>query len=218
MTSIAAPVNIDGTGLIDSRAHFTWYAINDSSLDPVRTVTIWNRFGEQKLSLGRATFLLVPAGADGATAPTDLDHYKAYIVLTSSSFRPEYVNLEDSFGVNERTEVLGPVLFCVPVIKSHGDAQREPIQRNRDNLTFYGTNGGLISDTSPSIQDQFGGYDPELRKRIMLGVPTLRLDVFPPIQRPRANQADDEMTASKPRARGLSNAVSLFRTLFGADL
>ncbi len=217
MTSAATPVGIDGADVIDTRAHFTWYAINDSSLDPVRTVTIWNRFGEQRLNLGRAAVMLVPAGVDGAAAPADLDHYKGYLVLNSSDFRPEFVDLEDAFKVSEQTEVRGPALFCVPVTKTHGDAQSGPIQRVRDHLTFYGTDGGLVTDRSLGLRDQFGAYETELTKRIMLGVPTMRLDVFPPIPPARVNEAADELQASRQpaRARGLSSAVGLFQKLLG---
>ncbi len=214
MTSVATPVDVDGLGVINAGAHFTWYAINDSATDPVRTVTIWNRFGEQRLNLGRAVFMLVPAGAHGGAASSELDHYKAYVVLNAASFLPDAVTLRDEFGVQAQTAVRGPALFCVPVSKTHGEADATPVHRARDHLTFYAIRGAAIDDTSLGVQDQFGNYDAELRERIMLGVPTLRLDVFPPLPASRTRPAMEENMAAKPRARGLSTVVGLFQSLF----
>lgn len=202
LTHFAAPASVSRSPIVHPAARFTWYAIDHYSPDPIRQVTIWNRFGVQVLTLGRSTHLLTPArlgdGVEGSAslrqdgtvpvalqANTTLDHFKAYVVLRASFHGSSVPNS----GPTEPCAAIGkPAFFCVPTTKKRGDDPAEAIEALDQYLTFYRTSGQPGSD-EVGIEDQFGANSLSPGAGVMLGVPSHRFEAYPRI-RPQHPQRD----------------------------
>jgi hypothetical protein len=194
----ANPVRVNDRPLIDKNAHLFFYRLHPAEVDaedlddpeellkkinvePVRTVRVWNQFGEQQLWLGRAKYLLTPCEKkeQGLEFPDDLDEYKCYTVLRSCGTYSHEVDLEDQFGREERVNVGSPILFCVPVAL---DGDWEDINNKRDHLTIYPT-AHRKYDIEKEAEDKFGAQDLKIGRSVMLGAPSLKFEVFPPVPR-----------------------------------
>lgn len=145
--------------------------------DPTRYVHLQNQFGEQKLTLARVTFLLVPAHKiePGLSEPETLDHFKCYKVVEGKDIERK-VSLDDQFDSEKVVRVFEPVLFCVPTLKKYG-GRIEEIKNSRDHLTIY-----RIAEKDYSlgrrVQDQFLQEPVQLAitRSVGLAVPSLKLD------------------------------------------
>ena len=209
---------MSGFDVIDPNARLTSYAIEQQFPDPVRTVRIWNEFGEQELYLGRAMHLLVPAretggdgsaaierelGAEGGEAGANggeagrLEHFKCFIVLRSCCVGPHRITVTDPDGVDRSVAVTTPRLFCVPVSKKRDGAEAvEEVSTHRNHLVMYAiTRRDRVVETK--VTDQFGANGVTLRTGVHLGVPSLLLKSFPPLpSRPSVEAAEGEQSVS----------------------
>lgn len=173
---------------------FTDYEIKENWPEPVRTVLIRNRFGDQELSLGRPFRLLVPAGRDGG--PTaGFDHYKCFVVLRSCLKRRIQCVDPDVTELPARLSAGGACMFCVPVAKLH-DGTLTEITAPDTHLTFYSTTN-IDARRTLEVQDQFRTYDLQQRTKVMVGVPTYKLSVFPPVPRRVTPTPVDDNQASR---------------------
>jgi len=175
-------------------ARYTLYCIvQQEKFEPVRTVHIRNRFGEHKMSLGNANFLLVPAAQGGGDPSPDLDAFKCYSVLVGSGGSRAPIRIEDQYSTVDEY-ISGAVLFCVPVSLDGGELA------NPDNhLVIYHLPRKAV-DIETSVTDRFGSYDIHLRQSVLLGIPTERLSVFPPprTREPAENDEPDMVLRTKP--------------------
>jgi hypothetical protein len=180
LTVMGSAVQVDGVPPVAANARYTGYVLSQDFPDPVRTVRIWNQFGEQELSLGRPVHLLVPARPSGEQAGgSRLDHYKCFVVLRSCCGERRPVTITDTDGVDRAVKVGFPKFFCVPVAKQRGDVN-EAINEARNFLTLY----DIACDTpgvAAEVVDQFGTYELDVRRSVLLGLPSLQLEVFPPV-------------------------------------
>lgn len=133
----ANPVSKNKEKIHDKDAHLNWYRLS-CEREPRRKVAVHNQFGEQTILIGQPAFLLAPTKKvhDKTAFPLSkhLDHFKAYRVIKGKAIEKE-VTLVDQFG-DEKNAVLKPVLFCVPVAKSHGGKSIK-IVNEKDHLVVY---------------------------------------------------------------------------------
>ncbi|MCO6459042.1 MAG: hypothetical protein J5I93_27355 [Pirellulaceae bacterium] len=184
LSHLGTSVRVSGFERLDPAARLTTYIIEQEFPDPVRTVRVWNEFGEQELYLGRPIHLLVPAREQGAAAGSQLDHYKCYLVLRSCCGGPHAVSVTDPDGVDRTVAVTIPKLYCVPVTKTREGVVEEQ-KTPRNHLVLYGiTHRNRTAQTN--VEDQFGAQQVTLRTGVLLGVPSLLLNTFPPIPKPPA--------------------------------
>jgi hypothetical protein len=199
MTHFANPVRMNGSELIDDNAHLTWYRAQHGQIaedaddaedldkllqgfdvDPVRTIRVWNQFGEQQLWLGSPKYALLPAEKieGGSGFPDELDEFKVYTVLRSCGTYGYPVDLEDQFGREERVSVSTPVVFAVP---AEIDGDLDNIHNRREFLTIYRITPRDY-EIDKEARDTLGNHDVKVRRSVMLAVPSLRFEVFPPLE------------------------------------
>lgn len=167
----ANPVNKNYEGIADPNAHLIWYRI--TSPDPTtHWVDVRNQFIGQRLTLGPAQYLLVPAEKvePGSEFPVMLDHYKCYPVIHGKEL-DENAHLMDQF-IDEDVAVGKPVFFCNPV-----DKNGEGIINEVDHLVFYEIDPNTVFDPPLSIEavDQFNLYPLTVTTSLWLGVPSAKL-------------------------------------------
>lgn len=166
----STPVAKDRGVILDKQAHLTWYRLRQRESEPERTVVIENQFGRQKLQIGDPVFLLVPAEKKegGSAFPKQLAHFKTYRVLSGVS-PGRSVRLADQFDT-QNSGVGRPVLFGVPVTKTHGDEVFKA-ENEAAHLTFYRIRrkGYTINR---KVTDQFDTRSLAIYESRLLGVPT----------------------------------------------
>ncbi len=169
----ATPVSKNGEDILDPNAHLTFYDLQNHPPEPKRVVRLQNQFGEQKLLIGPARYLLAPAHKLEPTLgfPDRLDHFKAYEVLEGDPVNKD-VTLKDQFDGVEST-VEKPLFFCVPVLKRY-QSQIHEIQNPNAHLTIY-TIREQDYEHSRGVKDQFLSTDLRFRRAIALAVPSLKL-------------------------------------------
>ena len=166
------PVEKNGEPILNRFAHLNWYRIQ-APPEPVRTLSIFNQFGQQVLVIGDPVALLAPAEKvePGSEFPKGLDHYKVYRVLDGESVMWQ-VGLADQFG--QHGNLAGfPIYFAVPVEKVH-NGQFFPINNPKDHIVFYQLNPWPHNSARPTI-DQFGQHPVQTTHAVHLGVPTDKL-------------------------------------------
>lgn len=198
LTHFGNPVRVNGSELIDPNAHLTWYRAQHGQIDedaddeedldkllqgfgvdPVRAVRVWNLFGEQILWLGSPKYVLLPAEKieAGSGFPDELDEFKVYTVLRSCGTYRYQVDLEDQFGREERVSVGTPVVFAVP---AEIDGDLDDIHNRKEFLTIYRITPRDY-ELDKEASDKLGNHDLKIRRSVMLGAPSLRFEVFPPL-------------------------------------
>jgi len=100
-----------------------------------------------------------------------LDHFKAYRVIEGKAIEKE-VTLVDQFD-KEKNVVLRPVLFCVPVAKTHGDKTTKIINA-RDHLVVYELKP-QEHDVKFEVSDQFSENTLKTSACVWLCVPSAKL-------------------------------------------
>lgn len=171
----ANPVSKNGEELYDKRAHFTGYYLYQSVPDPARLVYLENQFGEQKIVIGRAFRLLVPAAKrtrEMTLYSRELSHYKVYGVIEGEPPKKE-VKLEDQFGRSE-SPVLYPYGFAAPAEKEH-EGKHYPIQNEQAHLVLYRL-GPRRMRKGITVADQFGRYYLGIYRPLLLAVPSIKLE------------------------------------------
>jgi hypothetical protein len=169
----ANPASKNDEEIFDKRAHFTGYYLYQSIPDPTRLVYLENQFGEQKIIIGRAGRLLVPAAKrtrEGTLYSRELSHYKVYQVLEGEPLRRE-VKLEDQFGKAE-VPVLYPYGFAAPAEKMH-EGKHYPIHNEKAHLVLYRI-GPRRMRKGITVGDQFGRYYLGVYLPILLAVPSIK--------------------------------------------
>lgn len=161
--------------VFDKAAHLTGYRLFTSD-ERVRTVEIEDQFGRQRLTIGNATYLLVPAKKAGV-ASERLDHYKVYTVLRSAGPLNKTVTVKDQFGAVELM-LRQPMAFAVPVKKTHETTL--PIINDMAHLTLYAIEPAKSDKPieyemrAIRIADQFGTRSLGLFRSFRLAVPGLK--------------------------------------------
>lgn len=172
------------TTISNPDAHLNWYELWQSETEPLRRIRFSNQFGEHLVDIKTPKFLLVPAqktSHDGSQFPIFLDHYKCYEIVTIHSI-PDLptVTLKDQFVDGEKTQVLKPRLFCVPVKKNlPGSNPTGKIVNEKDHLVIYEI------PTRPFVKeinskDQFKEQPLQIRQSEMLAVPSEKITVETP--------------------------------------
>lgn len=175
LSQFAVVVRKNKEEIVDKNAHLTFYEIKQEEEEPGRVVKIENQFGEQKFRIGHAVGILVPAEKveDGLEFPKELDHYKCYRVLRGAEPVDKAVALADQFRKDE-VKVGLPTMFCVPVVKRHGDKEYK-INNEKDHLTFYAITATPDTEKTKGVVDQFDKRKLRITRGVMLGVPTYKL-------------------------------------------
>lgn len=177
LRQFANPVSKNGEEIHDPNAHLTVYDFATPVPDPPRFVRLENQFGEQKLVIDLALFLLVPAlkVEKGISFPERLDHYKCYRVVKGEPIDKE-VSLKDQFD-SEETAVLEPIFFGVPTLKRYG-GKIEDIKNPKEHLTIYRLKERDFQ-TTREFKDQFLSGKLEIFRSRALAVPSLKLEWGP---------------------------------------
>lgn len=178
ITQVATAVRKNDEPFVNEDAHFTVYQIVQQVADPIRMVQAWNQFGEQQLWIGAAHQLLVPAQRPAGNALAgEVDHYLCYPVVRRCSFSPTRVTLDDRWGEPREVSVTTPMWFCVPVTAGLGEIHNE-----LNHLVIYRISPRHEPDQADvEVEDRFGVWDLTLRQSMMLAVPTLKFEFFPPL-------------------------------------
>lgn len=174
LSMFANPVSKNGERLYDRHAHLTYYSLHQQVIEPTRAVVFENQFGKQKILIGHAHKLMVPAEkyGRGSEFPKELDHYKVYAVLKGRHVE-QRVKLKDQFGSQE-VEVADPFAFAVPVKKIH-HGETFGIHNERAHLVIYRMTPGSVDQTK-LVRDQFGRRYLRILRSVLLGTPSLKLE------------------------------------------
>ncbi len=162
--------------VVDWNAHLAGYLLRQLPVEPVRLVSIENQFGLHEIVIGRAIYLFVPSQKGRlSTFPEGLAHFKVYQVLRGESMN-KTVALKDQFGA-ERTEVLQPIGFAVPVTKWFQQQEFKP-QNTKAHLVFYRIKPVNLQKEAP-FRNQFSRLWRSLSfiSSVALAVPSLKLEV-----------------------------------------
>jgi hypothetical protein len=138
--------------------HLKCYRI--TGVSAARTVRISNQFtASSELQVGQPTDLCTPASktleGDPGPAPTDLNHYKCYVVSGGASVA-ETVDLVDQFGL-QRARVQRPSRLCNPVEKRRAGHDPEVPPHPTEHLVCYQLRqlGDPFSPRTVFTRDQF---------------------------------------------------------------
>jgi hypothetical protein len=121
--------DVNQQGLADPSAHLTCYKLKEAPGQPrftPRTVQTNNRFGDQALTLLKASSLCVPSIHDGAEAALATDFFKCYrarVAVGGNRFVSQTVALQDTFG-DRIAKVRKPAQVCLPVDAGDGMVDR----------------------------------------------------------------------------------------------
>lgn len=166
----------------DGNAHLTWYDIDQSDPEPLRTVRFKNQFGQHSVRIKGPKSLLVPTektSDPGSVFPDSLDHYKCYeVVAVPTAPTLPVVMLVDQFGTEPSLQVGPPRYFCLPVSKQLAGAAPEPIKNKKNHLAIYEL-PPRPKDVTITTQDQFGDQDLVVDRLVYLAVPTTKQHVEP---------------------------------------
>ena len=162
---------------MDTVRHLNWYAISQPQPEPRRTIRYLNQFGQHSVNIRDPRFLLVPTqktSIEGSAFPDDLDHYKCYEVIAVNTM-PDLpvVMLDDQFGSGQSVQVGKPRYFCLPAIKETGTAVPRDIVNAEYHLAVY----DITPETREreiSVRDQFGERRLNVRRSVLLAVPTTK--------------------------------------------
>lgn len=175
LQSLCAPVNKNGQGVINSKAHLKCYALSHykGPTQPHR-VSISNQFGSTQVMtivLNPPQALCAPsskaaAGAPPGPVPTTLDHYLCYAV-EASQFQPKTVKLGDQFATSTDT-VVAVRSLCVPTSKN-GFHVIQPRVHLLCYLLKSGSHGHPVA-----VSNQFGLLNGGVATRNRLCVPSLK--------------------------------------------
>lgn len=177
LTHVATAARKNDEPLVNEDAHFTVYQISQQVADPIRMVQAWNQFGEQQLWIGAAHQMLVPAQRPAGNALDEIDHYVCYPVVRRCSFAPTRVTLDDRWGDPREVSVTTPMWFCVPVTAGQGEIHNE-----LNHLVIYRISPRHEPEPAEvEVEDRFGIWELTLRQSVMLAVPTLKFEFFPPL-------------------------------------
>lgn len=166
-----APVDKNGQGIRDKRAHLTCYTIKAGSFTP-RQVTVKNQFARQAMVVARPLRLCAPSakslrGSPGRP-PTSLDHFTCYAVDPSGAFRQRTVLLTDQFG-RAKAAVLRARTLCAPTMKG-----RTRILQPRLHLTCYEIKSGAVKTRTVLLRSQFGLLKAAPGRRVELCAPSTK--------------------------------------------
>lgn len=174
------------TRIKNKEHHFVLYHFNrDLNAKPIQGgVTVLNQFGQQKLKIEDARILAVPTAkekvdpnwstavpplplpdpdqdpnSDPPLPPDTLSHYKCYYATGTGPDPIPSVFLFDQF---ERVshQVLSPVLFCNPVVKTREDEEPTKLH-TEDHLTCYKLSIATEQPKYAKIYNQFIPDDDE---------------------------------------------------------
>ena len=176
----AVPVDKNQEGVVDPRAHLTWWRITDDGTFASRRVVVMNQFGDFTLDVFSPEYLLNPAlkNAQPGTIeplPDDThDHYKCYRVEGDAVGAP--VALGEQFGFFSDV-VLEPLYLCNPAEKTDPAGNVFPIQKPEEHLVCYRTELPDPLTVFISATDQFGYFELPLVSREMVCVPSFKDEV-----------------------------------------
>lgn len=178
MTRIATPVDKNGEGILDPRAHQTWWEFLFP--EPQRLVTAQDQFGEGEWFLGDSRFLIAPAIKNpqpGDILP-DLNHYKCYDA--QGPFIGIPVQLGDQFE-DINVFVLEGVLFCNPVEKIAPGGELFPIVDPTAHLTCYLVDNLQQYGFEVFMWDQFIQAPVLIDRNDLLCLPAVKTQVIQPL-------------------------------------
>ncbi len=188
---ICNPADPDDSGIADPRTHLTPYRIaprdGEPAHVPVRSIRIFNRFGDILVDTIREDRVLVPAAKDaggGSVVAPDpqshaVDHYQCYrIRVARGSPRPPRglkVSIEDQFETPPKIyDVRRPRLLCNPADKNGWG-----IKNPDGHFTCYRVRPSSgepphLRRSGVSTADQFVVHKLDTRRAKVLCVPSLR--------------------------------------------
>ncbi|MDA1051397.1 MAG: hypothetical protein O3C40_13075 [Planctomycetota bacterium] len=172
LTGIGVPVRVEDTNIQDPFARLTWYRIAGSEPEPPRLVVVQNRFGSQRLTLGRSRFLLAPGRSTGAPAGavSQLDYFVVYDVIDCKPFS-RHISLAGVDGVEAKTTVDDPRFFAVPAAIEQ-DGELTQIIKADEALLFYPTQLQSSLEVEATVVDSLAHRRLTVRRPVVLGVPT----------------------------------------------
>jgi hypothetical protein len=168
---MCAPVDKNGEGIRNKRAHLTCYTIKAGSFTP-RRVKVKNQFGSQAMVVARPLRLCAPSakslqGSPG-NPPTTLDHYTCYAVDPGGTVKLPTVVLTDQFG-RAKAAVLRASTLCAPTMKD-----KTRVLQPRLHLTCYEIKSGAVKTRTVVLRSQFGLLKAGLGRRMELCVPSTK--------------------------------------------
>jgi hypothetical protein len=155
------------TGITNPNTHLKIYSIAPSEVAPVRTVTVNNQFGQQRLTVRDPVALAVPTQKLPHGPFSGVDHFKCYIA--SGPLINKVVDLDDQFDVERNITVLRPVVFCNPVEKTVAGVVT-PILEPKEHLVLYSLSRATIVTIN-----QFGTENLTIAVKDLLFVPSEKL-------------------------------------------
>jgi hypothetical protein len=174
-SSVCAPADKDGSGIIDKAAHLTCYAVTHAQgWTGSRRVQITNQFGTQVMAvvLSPPQTLCLPSsksvtpGVAPGPVPKNLDHYMCFLV-DPGQFTPRTDKVSDQFGSSSDSVVVAKSL-CLPTSKN-GSALVHSAVHLLCYLVKSPSHGKTVS-----VANQFGVLTGSLGQRSRLCVPSLK--------------------------------------------
>ena len=165
--------------------HITIYSLDYEEEAQMWFVTVDNQFGtqyfpthyeSQELIVSGPVGLAVPTQKDGHEPPMGLDHFLLYEVIEGPDV-DVYVGLMDQFGDQAEVLVSTPVIFGIPVQKTHDGVVTE-IEDSEAHLVFYWIAGQEFG-TKVQVVNQFGTQTLDMVGPYLLAVPSEKVYYAP---------------------------------------
>jgi hypothetical protein len=163
--------------------HFTLYTLSYEGEPQTWQVEVMNQFGTQNLTVSGPFALGVPTQKvepGNHEPPLGLDHYLLYMV-NEGPLVEEVVDLNDEFGPQPGVLVYEPVLFAVPVRKTHDGVVKE-IRNPETHAVIYSISGGYL-EREIQVVNQFGPQALNVSGPYMLAVPSVKIAAYNPLIR-----------------------------------
>jgi uncharacterized repeat protein (TIGR02543 family) len=165
--------------------HLTVYSLDYEEEPQTWFVGVDNQFGtqyfpthyeSQELIVSGPVGLAVPTQKEGHEPPVGLDHLLLYEVIEGPDV-DVYVGLMDQFGDQAEVLVSTPVIFGIPVQKTHDGVVTE-IEDPEAHLVFYWIEGGEF-ETKVQVVNQFGTQTLNMGGPYLLAVPSEKVYYAP---------------------------------------
>jgi hypothetical protein len=167
-STLCSPASVSGVGMGERYAYLACHPIKFRLRAPI-SLTVSNRFGDQKLTLREALTLCVPSStaAGGALRmpPTTLDNFTCYL-STAGAFKKRYVLVSDAFKAT-RDLVTAPTSVCAPAVI---DTTSRPLQ-NRV-LACYDIDSRVTANSILVGRSKFGLFKASVGTRDQLCLPS----------------------------------------------
>jgi hypothetical protein len=163
-SELCNPVDKNGEGISDSDGHLMCYKIRPGVRPAQRFVTDTDQFGDERLRVGGATELCVPAIKNGEGARSleelerELNHFQCYRARGNPAIGPFQAELADQFETKV-TDLVRTSLHCNPVSKDEGFVPDPSKHLKCYDIADAAGELPPFAGSTVTVEDQFGSLE-----------------------------------------------------------